>query len=397
VDSLSVGQTLVIPVAPTETGPALKLLPDSEVVYGPAYIHFDLDRYVNTQGGYLTSYTEQVEGQVVNGTDIVQLVAERFSVGPRVLLALLELQSGWVTQPHPAQSTLDYPLGQPNHNAGLFFQLGWAASQLNDGYYGWKLDERTSVRLLDGTRVAIAPQLNAGTAAVQNALAGVAVDYQDWLAAVGPDGFLLTYRRLFGDPFAFTVEPLVPGDLQQPPMQLPWERGLTWYLTGGPHGGWDTGSGQAAIDFVPPEQMLGCSPSKEWVTAVADGLVTRSENGQVVLDLDGDGFEQSGWVVFYLHIYHEGRVQAGTWVEAGDRIGRPSCEGGYSEATHVHMARRYNGGWIPAGRGSVPMVLSGWTVHDGDMPYDGTMTKDGQVRTAAECWDDTINGITLGN
>jgi len=392
-DTLSVGQSLVIPVAPSEMGPALKLVPDSEVVYGPAYIHFDLGAFVQGQGGYLADYSEQVEGRMLSGVDIIQLIAERFSVGPRVLLALLELQAGWVTQPNPSESVLYYPLGYTNQNAGLFYQLSWAASQLNDAYYGWKLNERTSVRLVDGTRVAIAPRLNAGTAAVQNCLAGVSASYDRWQALVGPDGFLLTYQRLFGNPFAFAVEPLVPPDLQQPAMQLPWEEGLTWYLVSGPHGGWDTGSGRAALDFVPGERMLGCAPSQQGVTAAAPGLVTRSGSGQVVLDLDGDGFEQSGWVVFYLHIYNEGRVEAGTWVEPGDRIGHPSCEGGFAEATHVHIARRYNGEWIPAGRGSVPMVLSGWTAHDGDVPYDGTMTKGDELRTACECWEDEINGI----
>jgi hypothetical protein len=390
-----VGQTLVIPIAPSRTGPSLKLVPDSEVVYGPAYIHFDLEGFVQGQGGYLANYSEQVEGTLQSGTDIVQLVAERFSVGPRVLLTLLELQSGWVTQQNPPEGALYYPMGCMTANAGLFYQLSWAAAQINDAYYGWKLNERTAVSLLDSTRVAVGAELNAGTAAVQNVLAGVSTNYDQWQSLVGSDGFLLTYQRLFGNPFAFTVEPLVPTDLQQPAMQFPWEQGLTWYLVSGPHGGWDSGSGRAALDFVPSEQMLGCSPSQQWVTAVAPGLVTRSGDGQVVLDLDGDGFEQSGWIVFYLHIYSEDRVEAGTWLEAGDRIGYPSCEGGYAEATHVHIARRYNGEWIPAGTGSIPMVLSGWTAHDGDVPYDGTMTKGAELRTACECWEDDINGIRL--
>jgi len=395
-DSLSVGQQLLIPVAPSEMGPDLKLVPDSEVVYGPAYIHFDLDEFIQGHGGYLAGHSEQVEGRLLSGADIVQTVSERFSLGPRVLLALLEMQSGWVTQSSLPESALQYPLGQTNANAGLFYQLSWAASQINDAYYGWQLNERTSMRLANDTRVAIAPGLNAGTAAIQSCLAGVAGSYDQWLGMVGLDGFALAYQRLFGNPFAFSVEPLVPANLEQPPLQLPWVKGLRWYLVSGPHGGWDTGSGRAAIDFVSAERMLGCAPSQEWVTAVGSGLVTRSDDGQVILDLDGDGFEQSGWVVFYLHIHSEGRVAAGTWVEAGDPIGHPSCEGGFAEASHLHIARRYNGEWIPAGTGSLPMVLSGWTVHDGDVPYDGTLTRGAEVRTACECWEDDINGILLG-
>ncbi|RLC68253.1 MAG: hypothetical protein DRI48_00070 [Chloroflexi bacterium] len=397
-DSIVAGQTLIIPVTATETGPALKLVPDSELVYGPAYIHFDLADFVAGQGGYLASYAEEVEGNLRTGPEIVQLVSQRFSVGPRVLLTLLELRSGWVTQPHPGSETLTYPLGYvQDYHEGLFQQLSWAAVRLNEGYYGWKRGDRATVRLANGTRFAVAPGLNPGTAGVQNCLAGLSTTTDEWLALVGPAGFLATYERLFGNPFAYTVDPLVPPDLTQPEMRLPWEASHTWYLTSGPHGGWGNGSGRAALDFVPGEKHLGCAPANEWATAAASGLVLRSENGAVVIDLDGDGFEQSGWTLLYLHIYAEGRIEAGTYVQRGQRIGRPSCEGGYADATHLHFARRYNGAWIPAGSGAVPMVLSGWTAHEDVMPYDGTMSKGDAIRVACECWDDDLNGLISDN
>jgi murein DD-endopeptidase MepM/ murein hydrolase activator NlpD len=85
-----------------------------------------------------------------------------------------------------------------------------------------------------------------------------------------------------------------------------------------------------------------------WVTAVADGYIVRAGDGSVVQDLDNDGYEQTGWTVLYMHIDSNERVEAGAYVYAGDRIGHPSCEGGISNATHLHIARRYNGEWIPA-------------------------------------------------
>ncbi|MEE8391248.1 MAG: LysM peptidoglycan-binding domain-containing protein [Anaerolineae bacterium] len=397
-DSISAGQTLIIPVNATETGPALKLIPDSELVYGPAYIHFDLAGFVAGQGGYLASYTGDAEGYTLTGTEIVQLVLQRYSVGPRVLLALLELQSGWVTNSHPAAETLVYPLGHvQDYYEGLFQQLSWAAMRLNGGYYGWKRGDHGTVRLLNGTRVAIAPGLNPGSAGVQNCLAELSATWDEWQTLVGPNGFLATYERLFGNPFAYTVEPLVPPDLMQPELRLPWESGQTWYFTGGPHGGWGNNSDRAALDFVPGNESLGCAPSGEWVTAAASGQVLRSENGEVIVDLDGDGFEQSGWTLLYLHVYAQDRVEAGTYVQRGQRIGHPSCEGGFSEATHLHLARRYNGEWIPAGSGSTPMVLSGWTTREDEMPYDGTMTRGDEERVACECWTDDLNGLISDN
>lgn len=397
-DSLSVGQTLAIPVFAGEPGPYLKLLPDSEMVYGPAYVGFDVAGFVAGQGGYLADYTEEVEGRLLDGATIVQLVAQRFSVGPRVLLALLEMQSGWITQPSPAAETLETPLGcvqgcQP----GLFGQLSWAAVRLNEGYYGWKYGGRTTARLGDGTRAAFAPGLNPGSAGVQNCLAALSANWDDWLGKIGPDGFPLAYERFFGNPFAYTVDPLVPPTLSQPELRLPWEAGRTWYFTGGPHGGWGNGSGDAALDFVPGDKIPDCTVSAEWAVAAAPGMVLRSENGEVLLDLDGDGFEQTGWVLLYMHVYAEERVQVGVYVQRGQPIGHPSCEGGFADASHLHFARRYNGEWIPAGKGPLPLVLSGWTAHEGAAPYDGTLTKGNEVRTACECWDDAVNGLVSDN
>jgi hypothetical protein len=397
-DSIAAGQKLRIPVAATETGPALKLIPDSELVYGPASIDVDLDGVVSRHGGYLDAYTEQVEGERRSGAEVVQLVAQRFSVGPRVLLTLLEMRSGWVTRDQPDGGTLVYPLGHmQGYQEGLFHQLSWAAARLNEGYYGWKSGNRRTVQLKNGVRVGIAPQLNAGTAGVQNCLAQLATGWDEWHAMVGAGGFAQTYRVLFGNPFAFTVDPLVPEALMQPELRLPWEAGETWYYTGGPHGGWGTGSGMAALDFVPGDKMIGCAPSSAWVTAAAPGLVLRSDNGEVIVDLDGDGFEQTGWVILYLHVYSEGRVEEGAYLARGARIGHPSCEGGASQATHLHIARRYNGEWIPAGGGSCPMILSGWTAHEGRMPYEGTMTRGNAERVACECWEDDVNGLVSDN
>jgi hypothetical protein len=111
---------------------------------------------------------------------------------------------------------------------------------------------------------------------------------------------------------------------------------------------------------------------------VAPGQIVRSESSYVVLDLDGDGFEQTGWVVIYQHVATKDRIPAGTQVAAGARIGHPSCEGGEATGTNLHIARKYNGEWVAAG-GPLPFDLSGWIAHEGNAPYQGTLTKDSQT------------------
>ena len=105
--------------------------------------------------------------------------------------------------------------------------------------------------LQDDTVVPIANTINAGTAGVQHFFS-LLYGKPDWDQAVSENGLFATYQQLFGYPFDYAVEPLLPPDLTQPAMQLPFEPGDVWSFTGGPHGGWADGAGWAALDFAPP-------------------------------------------------------------------------------------------------------------------------------------------------
>ena len=177
------------------------------------------------------------------------------------------------------------------------------------------------------------------------------------------------------------VEPLFPPDLAQPALELPFVPGVLWSLTAGPHIAWRTGTPRGALDFAPITGEPPCVVSTAWVTNSASGLVVRSARGAVVIDLDGDGLEQTGWVLVYMHIAEQDRVSPGAWVETGAHLGHPSCEGGRSTGTHVQLARKYNGEWLAADS-PLPMVLSGWVAHAGELPYDGTLEKDRRIVSA---------------
>jgi len=188
---------------------------------------------------------------------------------------------------------------------------------------------------------------------------------------------------MFGDPWvrAAGVEPLFPAGLDQPALELPFAVGERWGFTGGPHLTWNSGSPRGALDFSPTTGGAACSISPAWVTASAPGLVTRSSDNVITLDLDGDGFEQTGWVLIYLHVPESDRIPAATRVNLDDRLGHPSCERGKSTGTHVHIARKYNGEWIPAD-GPLPFVLSGWEIQEGIKAYQGTLVKGDRVVNA---------------
>lgn len=385
-----VGQALQVPQPTGLSGSSFKLIPDSELVFGPEVKDFNVSEVVAFFGGFLSTYEQAVEGQLLSGAAVVELVAHRHSVNPRLLLALIEHKSGWLTQTSPVDTV--FPLGYTNNNgANLYQQLSWAANLLNLGYYGRSEGGLTTFATADGTQLAYGLGINDGTAGLQTMLAA-ATDYNRWLIDVGEGGFFATYNRLFGNPFAYTFDPLWPVPLSQPALQLPWPSGDTWYLTSGPHGGWNTGSAWAAIDLVPTGEQLGCGQSDAWVTAMADGLVVRSDFGAVVIDLDGDGFVGTGWAITYMHIETRDRIPLGTWVQTGDRLGHPSCEGGFSNATHVHLSRTYNGRWVSAD-GPTPFELGGWVTQGTGIEYDGFLVRDNVVKEACQCWED-INAIT---
>lgn len=389
--AINPGEPLNVPLHLDQVGPSTKLIPDSELVYGPSTINFDIEKFVDGTNGYLKTYTEDLEGKTLTGAQIVQRVAEQYSVNPRLLLAVIDYRGSWLRSGMPDASSQYYPAGyNVEAYAGLYQQLSWAANQLNDGYYGWKGRAMMSFRFKDFSRARIGLGLNAGTVGVEEFLAQ-GDDFAAWQNDVSSNGFSATYQKWFGDPFQYSIE-IMPAKLIQPPLTLPWPVGEEWFYTGGPHGGWASGSGWAAIDFTPPDQS-NCTPSAHWVVAMTTGLVVRSDMGEVLVDLGEDGHEQSGWAILYMHIADQDRVSVGTKVNPGDHIGHPSCTGGAANATHVHIARRYNGEWIPAA-GPVPMVLDGWQVGGEATEYDGNLSKDNQVKVACECRDEVKDGIT---
>jgi len=370
-DLIEVGQLLLIPPPSfDETTSSFKIIPDSELVYSPSNANFDVISFVETIGGFLASYGEDIDGIYYSGVQIVARVALEYSVNPRLLLAFIEYQSGWVTSKAPAEETIDFPLGYfDQYRKGLYKQLSWAANLLNEGYYLWKINAISIWILSDSSVMGVNPTINPGTAGVMNLIRYLTTQ-SDWEHAISENGLFATYYRFFGYPFSYAYEPMIPDNLTQPPLQLPFEPEVVWSFTGGPHGGWNTGSAWAAIDFAPPGEALGCYPSEAWVVASTPGQIVYSDHGAVIQDLDGDGIWQTGWSILYMHIDSSERVEVGKWLVAGERIGHPSCEGGFSTGTHLHIARRYNGEWIAADA-DLPLVMDGWVSVGYGVEYDG--------------------------
>ena len=368
-----------MPSAPA-WGTSTRIMPDSLYVDGPSVNGFDTGAFVSSHPGWLKAYSEKVGDAYHSGVELVNIVAANFSISPRTLLVLLEYQTGALSQPIPPAG--DYPLGHIDENAkGLYQQLVWAANILNAGYYGWRTGGLTQLVHPDYSVERPDPWQTAATVAFQYYFSlGSQAEYT---RATGPDGIRAVYFNLFGDPWSASADVAhIPANLQQPALVLPFPAGYAWSFTGGPHSAWGGAALRpwAAIDFAPP--VLGCNLSDVPVVAMADGVVARSEAGVVMEDLDGDGNERTGWDILYLHIASVGEARLGQRLKRGDPLGFASCEGGQATGTHVHIARKYNGEWIPVDS-AIPFNLEGWIVHSGGAVYQGSLTRGEQIVTAS--------------
>ena len=354
-------------------------LPDNAIIYGPDASSSDIIAYAQNAGGFLNQYREYLYDGWYSGPEIVDLVAQETSTNPRLLLSLVEYQSNWLYG-HPVNASQD--LSPLNYEAvgveGLYQELQVAARELSRGYYGWREGTTQNLTFRDKKTAEIAPELNAGTVAVQYLFAGLYDSGNFYDRLYGPQGYLAFHTSMFGDPWAraASVGTLMPASVSQPHLSLPFPRGETWALTSGPHISWQYGTPRGAIDLAPLDDLPGCIISPNWAIAAAPGMVVRSQRGAVALDLDGDGNEGTGWVLLYMHMTPEGRAGVGTWLNADDPLGHPSCEGGVSTGTHLHFARKYNGEWIPA-EGPLPLIVDGWRAIARPGNYAGLLAKDG--------------------
>lgn len=402
-DLLEVGQVILIPKPPTESTPFTELIPNSRLVRS-LRSELNIELLLSDYNSYLsksldTVPTRQADGSerndILSGFAIVERVSLEYSVDPRLLVTFLEYRAKWVSQSEVPEELVSYPLinienSSGFNRSGLYRQLSWLANELNRGYYGRKYRDFKILDFVDGTRLNYREELSAGTIALQYVLA-ISNSYQQWSFDVNNGGFIATYKRLFGDPFANDFE-TIPDDLLQPNLDLPFQQNDVWRFTGGVHGGWGSGSAWAALDFAPPDKPEDvnsfCYTSQYAIVAVASGYIVRISNGAIVLDLDGDGNESTGWSILYLHVSADDSLREGQLVEAGEILGYASCYGGFSTATHLHIARRYNGEWIPADcmlcstAQTIPnFVMSNWrAVGLENQEYQGFMVNDSQSK-----------------
>lgn len=383
VTTLPPGMPMKIPIYYRSLwGNPYQILPDGLFPLGPAQVGFNARSFVDRQPGWFKYYTAYTGDNNRRGGEIIDYIAENYSISPRLLLALLEYRTGALSSPNrPDNIDSGAVMGFGGVNSKhLAAQMNRLSNYLNEKFYQYREGNLLEYTLTDGSLVRIDPWQNAATAAIQHYFSEI-LSPNEFYYAISEAGFTATYKSLFGE-FPEQTD-FIPGSLTQPEFALPFEAGKSWAFTGGPHAAWGDSSPYSAIDFAPPSAASGCVYSDEWVTAPADGVIVRTDFGVAVLDLDGDGDERTGWNVFFLHLLTSSIPPKGTVLKQGQPIGHPSCDGGTSTGTHVHLARKYNGEWISAG-GVIPFEFDHWRVENGAGPYLGSIRRYSSIVIASE-------------
>ena len=371
-----------------------QIIPDHAFVNSPTSIGFNTAAFIASQPGWLKDYRAYSGVGWLSGAEMVDYVAINYSINPRLLLAILENQGGALTQTEPPvkKNILGFTR---RFWESPYLQLVVAANTLNNGYYGWRAGSLLEFEDTDNILIRPDPWQNAASVAIQYYYSKV-FSGDKYSASIGPEGLIQTYDKFFGNPWNDPFV-LIPGSLEQPTFLLPFPNDQVWTYTGGPHTGWGSGEPFAAVDFAPPSEKSGCvtAGKENFATAMADGLIVRSSVDGVALELDKDGDERTGWVIFYLHLAADERAPLGADLKAGEMIGYPSCEGGRATGSIIHIARKYNGEWIVADS-AISFNMDGWVTHNGSRAYLGTLIRGNTTVIACDC-SNIYSSISSGN
>ena len=158
-------------------------------------VGFDPVAFVNSQPGWFKNYEFFTGKRRIKAGSLSLKSRTDYSISPRLLLALIEFQTGALSQAQPPDPEVDYPLGYRNYNSkGIYRQLLWAANLLNEGYYRWREGLLKEFDLLDGRQQRLDPWINATTASLQYYFSRIYTP-EIYNQAIQSEGLALTYKK----------------------------------------------------------------------------------------------------------------------------------------------------------------------------------------------------------
>jgi LasA protease len=336
--------------------------------------NFDIEAFLASQAPHLLPYAEHISHW-----------AGYSSISPRVLLALMEQQSGVLRHPNQSAQQLAQPFAKLSAKQDFASQLQDVADQLatqlyrepsHPGASEFSSQQAPSALdfLFDGNdpQALTQPQSQQQTAAANK--------------------FSQIYRQLFAEDFIAISsqvdrqlgqkDPVIMAGPANGFLQFPFPLGQSWHV-GGAH--INTGSGNYPMSSLDMSQGggWGSNQSGRWVSASAAGSFKRHSScfAEVV--------HSGGWSTTYYHLMNI-QYNTGATVSKNTRIANPAntktqalCNGGASTGPHQHWSLKQNGSWTHLNG----VYVSGWRITATGSSYDTNcsryyLTKNGTSRCA---------------
>ncbi len=195
----------------------------SQFFYAENFYAAQIQAYLDTQAGPLKGVRVPIGRGQYSFAEVLASQTSLYSINPQVVLALIEQQSGIVTQADGPADRVDWALGFHGDDGrwrGLIAQTRWAVRELHHAQRDFP--ERPDLTYNDATHSAIPASFEVSDYAVARVLA--ATTTADQLAAKldgGSGAFVQTFTRLWGDP-RITLPPA--HEVARPFMTLPLPR-----------------------------------------------------------------------------------------------------------------------------------------------------------------------------
>lgn len=326
---------------------------------------YDYDEMLNFD---IEQYLEKNAPHLLDKAEIISHYAGYSSISPKLLIALMEQESGVVTD-SKTLAKKERPFGILSSKVGFREQVEDISSRLAIEFYKGHSFSETGINeklttdhdAVKAVRAILAPKY------ASNADKAMKSDQTAHSKAV--IGVGTTYNKLFGDADhkikSQTVSQSKITNIDNY-FQLPYLVGETW-RNGGTHT--NTGSGsypQSSLDFNDGGRW-GDNLSHIWVTAAAPGTV--KYHSSCFMEV----IHEDGWSTSY---YHLENIQHGTnsYVNRNTRIANYAdtqsqalCNGGQSTGPHLHFSLKRNGQHYHLDG----VKLSGYKVDAGRDSYDG--------------------------
>ncbi|RJE78014.1 peptidase M23 [Pseudoalteromonas sp. MSK9-3] len=259
--------------------------------------------------------------------EIILHWAGHSSINPKLLLALMELQSNVLSE--PTKLNIVSPFGTLSDKLGFAEQVQDLAITLNQRFYQFaqKIEEKT----LQGP-------INSATSSLVSVLSNTQVHPSDALhQLIDIYDTLSNTSLLLSQNHTVTITEQPSNNFY---MSFPWPSGYAWY-SGGAHSNTGSGYPYSSLDFN--NGSGGWGSNTPWVQAAHGGTVTRYSSCNIRVT------HSSGYATQYYHMSNL-RYQTGDVINSGAWLGRYAnnksqalCQGGQSSGPHVHFSLLNNG------------------------------------------------------